>query len=319
MLRSFALRLLASIPLAIGVATLVFLAAEAAPGEPLDQLRGDLPPEVVDRMVEIYGLDGSPLERYLSWIGALFLRGDLGWSHLYDRPVTSVLASALWASAQLALVALVLHVVAGVGLGLLSARRKGKFDDRLLTAVTLGIYAMPIFWLGLMAVLVFGEWLGWLPTSSPNSPGMQAGEAGFVLDRLHHLILPAGVLAVASAAGLARFVRAGLIETLALPFARAARARGLDRKSVLVRHALRASLLPLINLVGLALPGLLSGALVIEYLYSWPGMGRLTYEAARGDDTFVLLATTVVAAWLVIAGNLLADVAMRWADPRVRA
>ena len=318
----FALRRLALAPLlALGAATLIFVLVETAPGRPVDALLGDrpLPPEVRERIERAYGFDGSAPERYASWIGAVFLRGELGWSHSRGRPVARALGEALGPTLLLALAALAVHAAAALAFGLCSALRPGGWLDRLLGTGTLALYGMPTFWLALMAMLLFAYGLGWLPASSMESVfAHELDPWERWLDRLRHLVLPAGVLGMGSAAASARFVREGLLTALDEPWVRAARARGVRGLSVVVRHALRTALLPLINLAGLTLPALLSGSLVIEVVFAWPGMGRLTYDALLAQDLAVVLAATLVATLLVVAGSLAADLAMALADPRVR-
>ncbi len=320
MLRFVLRRLAAAVPLLLGVATLTFVLLEAAPGDPIDYWIGDnlVPLEVRANLERADGLDRSPVERYVSWLSSL-LRGDLGWSHSRSRPVGEALADALGPTLRLAGAALALHLLAGILLGVVSAARRGRWSDRALTLSSLTLYAMPTFWLGLMAILVLSNELSLFPASSMHSIGIR--EAGWVrrcADAVWHLVLPASVLGIASAAAMARFVRAGLLQALGEQFIRAARARGAAERRVLFRHALRNALLPVINLLGLSLPILVSGSLVIEVVFAWPGMGRLTYDAVRALDYPVTLAATLLATLMVVLGSLFADLAMAAADPRVR-
>jgi peptide/nickel transport system permease protein len=314
-------RLALVLPLALGVATLVFVLMEASPGDPVDLLLGErpVPLEVRERIERAYGFDQPPMVRYGHWMSALFLEGELGWSHSRSRPVAGLLADALPATLVLAGAALILHLFVGVTLGVVSASRRGSWPDRALTVGSLLLYAMPTFWLGLMAVLALSYFVPLFPASSMQSVG--AEEWSFLhrlADRAWHLILPACVLGLGSAAAMLRFVRAGLLETLGREFVRAARARGLADRRVMLGHALRNSLLPVINLVGLALPALISGSLIVEVVFAWPGMGRLTYDAIRAQDVPVVLATTLLATLLVVLGSLTADMLMAAVDPRIR-
>lgn len=321
MLRLILKRLVVVIPLALGAATLIFVLMETAPGDPVDVLLGErpVPPEVRERIERAYGLDRSPLERYASWLSALCLHGDLGWSHSRSKPVTTVLAQTLPRTMLLAGSALILHLVVGIALGLLSAAYRDRWPDTAITLGSLALYAMPAFWLGLMAILGLSYLLPLFPASSLQSVGSEGWPLWSRLaDRLWHLVLPAGVLGVASAAAMTRFVRSGLLRTLGREFIRAARARGLRGGRVLWSHALRNALLPVINLVGLSLPILFSGSLVIEVVFAWPGMGRLTYDSIRAHDMPVVLAATLLVTVMVLLGSLLADVAMAAVDPRIR-
>ena len=321
MLRYVLRRLLVAVPLTLGVLTLVFVLVEAAPGSPADVWLGDtpMPPDVRQRIERAYGFDKPPLTRYAHWLFGLVGHGELGWSHGRSRPVARVLADALPPTLLLAGTALALHVLIGILLGILSAARRGRWPDRLLGVVTLTLYATPAFWLGLMAVLLFSYVWPLFPAAAMRSVGAEHWPwPRRLLDVGSHLVLPATVLGVASAAAMTRFVRAGLLDALGRDFIRAARARGAGGRRILYRHALRNALVPVINLIGLSLPVLFSGALVVEVVFAWPGMGRITYEAALADDVPVVLATTFFSTSMVILGNLSADVAMAWIDPRIR-
>jgi len=319
-LRLIVRRLAVAVPMALGVATLIFLLLESAPGDPIDLLLGDRPVshEVRESLERAYGFDVSPTRRYFNWLGNL-AQGDLGWSHSRGKPVAAVLRQTLPPTILLAGTALMLNLLLGVVLGVISAAYRGRWPDRALTLGSLWLYAMPAFWLGLMAILLLSYRLPLFPASSMQSVGAADWSAGGrLLDRIWHLILPSAVLGIASAAAMTRFVRAGLLQTLGQEFIRAARARGIDGRGLLLRHALRNALLPVINLVGMSLPILVSGSLVTEVVFAWPGMGRLTYDAIRAHDFTVVMAATLLAAFMVLIGNLAADVAMAFADPRIR-
>ena len=320
MIRYFFSRLLASIPLVLGVLTLTFALLESVPGRPSDLLLGDrpVPPEVRARIEAAYGLNGPPAVRYVRWLSAVALRGELGWSVSRSQPVTKVLARALPATLVLASVALLLHVAAGLFVGVVSAWKRGTWIDRALSMGTLTLYSMPTFWLGLLSILAFSSALRAFPPSSMHSVGAhewpllrRAADLGW------HLVLPAAVLGLASAAYLARFLRAGVLQALGEQFARAAKARGAGEGRVL-GHALRNGLLPAISVMGLSVPILVSGSLVTEVVFAWPGMGRVAYEAILAEDVPLVLACTLLSSLLVIFGNLAADVLLSVADPRIR-
>jgi peptide/nickel transport system permease protein len=239
-------------------------------------------------------------------------RGELGWSWSRSMPVGRALAAALPATLLLSGAALLIHVLAGVAIGVTAAARRGRLPDRILTLSTLALWSMPTFWVGLMAILALAYGLPVFPPSSMRSVGAaQLSLPARALDVLWHLCLPAFVLGISSAAATARFIRAGLVQTLDEEFVRAARARGLGGRRVLLVHALRNALLPVINI-------LVSGSLVVEVVFAWPGMGRLTYDAILAQDVPLVLATTLLASVMVIAGSLLADLAMAAVDPRIR-
>ncbi len=321
MLGLVARRLLTAIPLTLGVLTLTFLLVEAAPGRPVDLLLGDgpVPPELRAKIEAAYGLDRSPAARYLSWMGNA-LSGDLGWSLSRGRNVTSVLADALPNTVLLAGAALVIQLLAGIIVGALHVVRPRGMLDHALSAAGLLLASAPTFWLGLMAILALAVALPMFPASSAHSVGASAWSlplrAG---DALWHAALPSLVLGTGSAAIVARFVRAGLLSALGEDFVRAARARGASSARVLLLHALPAAAGPVITLAGLQLPVLVSGSVVVEVVFGWPGMGRVTYDAVMAQDLPVVLAAVLLATILVVVGSLLADLGLAWVDPRVRA
>jgi len=309
-----------AVPFVLAAATLVFLLLETAPGSPTDHLLGDrpVPPEIRERLERAYGLDRGPLERYGAWLGSL-ARGDLGWSHSRARPVARLLAEALPATLLLTGTALLVQALVGVVAGVLGAATRGRWIDRGLTAGGLLLCSMPVFWIGLVSILVFAYLLPLAPSSGMRTPGLtDASALGRAADVLRHLALPAAVLGLTSAAALSRFVRASMVEALGQGFVRAARARGIAERRVLLRHALRNGLGAVLGLTALSLPVLVSGSLVVEVVFSWPGMGRLSYEAIQAKDVAVVLATTLLSATLVAGGSLGADVALAALDPRVR-
>jgi len=308
------------VPFALAAATLAFALLELAPGDPTDHLLGDrpVPPEIRERIERAYGLDRGPVERYAVWLASI-VRGDLGWSHSRARPVARLLVDTLPATLLLSGTALVVQALFGLALGVAGAARHGRGLDRVLGAGSLALCAMPAFWVGLMAILVFSYLLPLFPSSGMRAPGTADGALlARVTDLARHLVLPACVLGLTSAAAMSRFVRASVVEALGQGFVRAARARGLTERRVLVGHALRSGLGPVLTLTALSLPVLVSGSLVVEVVFSWPGMGRLTYEAILAKDVSVVLASTLLSAALVAAGSLGADLALAALDPRVR-
>lgn len=313
-------RLLSAVPLVAGVLTLTFLLVEAAPGRPVDLLLGDgpVPPELRARVEAAYGLDQPAYARYASWVGNA-LRGDLGWSLSRGRKVTTVFADALPHTIGLAAAALSIQLVLGILLGALHVARPGGALDHGLGALELVLASVPGFWLGLMAILVFAVAIPIFPPSSSHSIGAETWSLpARALDALWHVALPSLVLGLGAAAILARFVRVGLARSMGEGFARAARARGASQARLLWVHALPAAAGPVITLTGLQLPLLVSGAVVVEVVFGWPGMGRVTYDAVMAQDFPVILAAVLLATLLVIAGNLLADLGLFLVDPRVR-
>ena len=321
MLGFVARRVATAVPLLLGVLTLTFLLVEAAPGNPADLFLGDrpLPPEARHRIEVAYGLDRPPVERYLRWLEAVVVRGEWGWSLSRSRPVADVIAEALPRTVALAGMALLLNLIAGTGIALLCAWRPGGRLDRALSAANLALFATPTFWLGLMAILALAYALPLFPPSSTHTVGAESWPAWRRLaDFVWHLALPSAVLGVTSAAPLARHLRAGLVGALDEDFVRAARARGVGKARVLFVHALRNGALPTLGVLGASLPVLVSGSLVTEVVFAWPGMGRVAYDAILAKDLPAILATTLLATVLVVAGGIVADVCVGIVDPRVR-
>ncbi len=308
------------VPIVWLVATVTFVVLQAAPGSYADLLDDPrLPPQARTLVRARFGLDQPLPQQYLRWLGAV-ARGDLGMSFHYRRPVVSVLADALGPTALLAGVALLLDLVLGLLIAGVSVRRPHGSVDRTLSVASLALWSVPTFWLAGLLVLLFSVRLGWLPVSHMQSVGAEAlPPAARVLDLLRHLILPATCLGVVGAASTSRYLRATLIELRRAPFLLAARARGLPERRVLWVHALRPALLPVATLAGLSIPILVSGALVVEVIFSWPGMGRVMWDAAFARDLPVVQAVTMLGAAAVVLGNLVADLLVAVIDPRVRS
>ena len=322
MFRYILKRLLLAIPLLLGIATITFFIVHMAPGDPMDMylessFRRQMDPEVIELIREKYGLDQPVHVQYVKWLGNL-ATGDLGESFRYRRPVADIIAERIPYTLQLAVLALVFDALFGIALGIFSAVKQYSCWDKSVTLGSLVVLSIPGFWLALMLVLVFSVNLGWFPTSQTRSLDYELlSWSGKILDRLWHLVLPVFVLGVASAAGTARYMRNRLLELLSEDYIIAARARGLKERTVILKHALRNALIPILTIYGLALPFLLGGAVLVEKVFAWPGMGLLAVEAVNGRDYPVILATSMIAAVLVVLGNLLADVAYAIADPRV--
>lgn len=313
-------RLAASLLLLLLVLSATFLLLHAAPGDPADLLlEKRLPPAERARLRHLYGLDRPLTEQYASWLGGIVLRGDLGVSPVQSRPVARVLWDALPATALLAGGAFAVDAAAGLALGMAAARRRGRATDRLIRWGSLLVFSLPPFWLGLMAILLFSHLWPVLPAGHVTSVGAEALPApARLLDLLRHLALPAGVLGLWMAGATARFVRNGLLEVLGQDYLRTARALGMPERRVLWVHAMRNAAMPVVQWLAATLPALLSGSLVTEVVFSWPGLGRATFDAFLTRDYPVVLAVTALSAALVVAGNLAADLLQAALDPRVR-
>jgi peptide/nickel transport system permease protein len=318
-------RVLGAIPLLLGIATLIFFVINLAPGDPTAVfLNPNVPPEVVDQLRRNFGLDQPIHIRYVRWLAA-FVQGDFGFSFAQSRPVWDVLRETIPNTLVLASLALVLVFASGVLIGLLQAVRQYSWSDKVLSIVSLFFYSMPSFWLGLMLMLIFGlkahQW-GWpiaLPPTGMTSVDYEfLSLGGKITDRIAHLILPVTTLTLVLAAGIARYTRGQMLEVIRQDYIRTARAKGVPERTVMFHHALRNSLIPVITLLGLYLPLLFSGAVFVEVIFSWPGMGRLIVDAIFQRDYPLVMATSFFFAALVVMGNLLADMLYAVADPRIR-
>lgn len=312
-------RLMAAALLVLGVATLTFVLIHAAPGDPSDlYLSKDMAPEARQAVLAAYGLDRPLLTQYGLWLTGL-ARVDLGWSISHRRPVTEVMAERIPWTLQITVLGFLVQLALGVGIGWLAARRPGSIDDLLASGTALVLYSVPLFWLGALLIMFFAFHLEWLPSSGMRSL-IAAPSAWWpaVLDRARHLVLPVVCLGLGSAAATARYVRAGLLGARYSEYAVAARARGAGESRVLGRHAMKNTLLPLITLSGLSIPFLLGGSVLVENVFSWPGVGSLSIEAIYARDYPLVLAAQLLFSTTVIAGNLAADVALTFADPRLR-
>lgn len=301
------------------VATVSFVLIHLAPGDPFAIDDPRMTEATRETLRAQFALDRPLPEQYVKWIAGA-ARGNLGWSFSRRVPVSTALATALPNTLLLMGTGLALAFAAGISFGAWQAARRGTRTERVLDMGALVLYAVPDFWLALMALVVFAYKIPLFPAGGAIDPisydYMTRG--GRVLDRLHHLALPALVLAAVTAAGIARYQRAALLEVLPLDFVRTARAKGLPERRVLLRHALRNALVPVVTLVGLALPALLGGAFFIERVFSWPGMGELALGAIASRDYPLVTATVVVSGALVALGSLVADLLVALVDPRVR-
>lgn len=311
-------RVVESVAIVFIVATTTFVLLHIAPGDPVSAQYGDRPiaPEIIARYRADWGLDRPLPVQYVRYLGRL-ARGDLGHSFSLQRPVRDVIGGALPNTLILSIAALAVSFAVGIAVGTVQGARPRSRVDNALSASTLMIFSVPIFWLGLMLLLVFGQILGWFPIGTNASPF--SGSLPFwsrVADRLHHLVLPAVTLGLGGAAVIARFHRAEMTEAFAEAFIRTARAKGLPERRVVTRHALRNALLPAITIFGLSLPVLVSGAVLVETVFAWPGMGRAAVDAVARRDYNVVTGIAILGATFVILGNAVADLLYRWLDPR---
>jgi peptide/nickel transport system permease protein len=318
-------RVLGAIPLLLGIVTLLFVALSLAPGDPTAYyVTPGVPPEVREQLRQNLGLDQPLPIRYVKWLNA-FARGDFGYSFGQGRPVAEVLRDALPNTLTLAGASLGLIFLSGVTVGALQAVRQHGWVDRILSMGSLFFYSMPAFWLALMLVLIFSlkayQW-GWplaFPATGVTSVDYEfLSTGGKILDRIRHLVLPVTTVTLVSAAGIARYTRGQMLEVIRQDYVRTARAKGLRERTVVIRHVLRNSLIPVVTLLGLSLPILFSGTVFTETIFAWPGMGRTIVDAIFQRDYPVVLAASFFFAVMVVIGNLIADLLYAVVDPRIR-
>lgn len=320
MIRFLLRRLAAAAVLFLIVLTLTFAAVALAPGDPLASTDPRIAPEHAERLRTLYGLDQPLHLQYLRWLGAVVGSWDWGQSYRTGRPVAELLLEALPPTLLLAGAALLAQYLLGIGLGLIAARRPDSWLDLGVRSASLLVYALPTFWVGLMAVLVVGVGLGLAPTGGMTSAAaFELGPLATALDVLAHLWLPALVLGLSMAGDIARYTRTSLIEFQSTEAGRAARARGLSDARILLVHGLSHAGPRLVQMAAVSAPLLLSGAIVAEAVFAWPGLGSATLEAIQARDVPVVLAATAYGAVLVIAASLAADLLLARLDPRIRA
>ncbi len=319
-------RLVGSVPLVLGIVTIIFFVVHAAPGDPTTtMIRPGLTPEAAAQLRANYGLDEPIPIRYVKWLGSM-LTGDFGRSTTFGRPTLDVVMSALPNTLLLSGCALFIAFLFGIVLGAIQAVRQYSVLDSSLSVVLLFFYSMPSFWLALMLSLSLSyfarnvwEWPLWFPASGMYGNDYELLSFGAqVMDRLWHLVLPTVSLALALTAGLARFMRGSMLDVIRQDYVRTARAKVLPERSVIFKHALRNASIPIVTLLGLYLPMLFSGAVLIEVVFAWPGMGRIMVDAIDARDYPIVMACSFVFAILVVLGNLLADVLYAVVDPRIR-
>ena len=298
-------RLLAAVPTLALIVALSFLLTRLAPGGPFDEEQA-LPPEIRANLEAAYGLDQPVLVQFGRYVSGL-LRGDFGPSFKFrDFTVSELIADGLPVSLTIGLAALGLALAIGVPAGIWAALSRGRIGDRLVMAVAIAGISIPVFVVAPLLTLVFGIWLGWLPV------------AGWMPDRPADLVLPVVTLALPVIAYLARLTRGSLLEVLRATWIRAARSRGLSERTVILRHALPAALLPVVSYLGPAAAAVLAGSLVVETLFGLPGMGRHLVQGALNRDYTLVMGMVIVYAALMILLNLLADLVYAWLDPRIR-
>lgn len=314
MIRFVARRILEAIPLLFGIALLSFIFMQLAPGGPdaLFARNGRMSQEQLDNIRRSMGLDRPAHEQFLVWFTNI-LRGNLGVSYSHFRPVSEVIGEVFPNTVILMMAGLIISLICALVFGIAAARRPYGFFDVTTSFISYFGLAMPVFWFALMLQLLFAVRLGWLP-----SAGMYSAQGGGgLLDLLRHLALPAITIAIGSIAGWSRYMRSSTLEQLSQEYVRSARSKGLSERRVMSGHVLRNALIPLVTVIGIDVPLYLTGAVLTETVFSWPGMGRLFFDSLTVRDYPVLMGILVLGAVLIVVGNLVADLIYGLLDPRI--
>lgn len=314
MTRAILQRLLESAAALLAISAAAFALLALMPGDPVDMIAGADPmvtSEDIARLKALYGVDKPFVERWLGWLGRL-AEGEFGYSRMFAAPVLDILTPALGRTALLASLALIISTALGIGAGVLAALRPRSFIDYGASFLAFAGIAAPSFWLALMAMAVFSVWLGWLPASAmPADP-----DAG-LLERAFHLIMPTAILAVLGTAGVFRHARSAVSEALRRHHVLTAKSKGLSNSRVIWRHVLPGAAIPLVTVLALDLGGLISGALIVEVMFGFPGMGKLLYDAILGADYNLAMAALMLGAGAIFLANAAADIAYALLDPRI--
>lgn len=303
------------------IASLNFVIVHLAPGDVADVLAGESgsasPGYIADLRVR-FGLNQPLSTQFIDYL----LRTahlDLGYSFRFSQPVTTLIFERLPATLLLMIPTLLLSFATGTALGVIAARRVGRWTDIAVSITALVFYATPIFWIGVMMIVLFSVKLGWLPTGGMETIGVEYGPIGHILDVARHMVLPVVTLSLFHMAFYARLMRASMLETFNQDFVATARAKGLSETRIAYRHVLRNALLPVVTVLGLQVANLLGGSVLVETVFGWPGLGRLAFDSILSRDLNLLLGILLLSSILVIMTNLAVDAAYRWLDPRIGA
>jgi peptide/nickel transport system permease protein len=309
-------RFIHSLTILFGISVLVFVLVELAPGDVVDSMISPedfVTPEVKEQMRRELGLDEPAPVRYVRWLGRV-VQGDFGYSLAARKPINEMILARMPTTLELVGFALLISIILGVGTGVIAAVKQYSWADYLATFSAFAWLSIPEFFLGMLMIYLFAVRLNWFPAFGTST----AGAENPLLDRLDHLILPGLTLGLGLTAALTRYTRSSLLEVLNSDYMTTARAKGLRERSVIVRHGLRNALIPIITVVAFRLPYLISGAVIIETVFQWPGLGFLTLNAATQKDYPLIMALALAVSFVVIVSSFIADIAYCFADPRIR-
>lgn len=311
-------RLLYAIPTLLGISVIVFLVAHLAPGDPIRLYTfgaTDLSQEDIEGLRRAFGLDKPLHEQYLDWLTRI-VRGDFGKSLLYHRDSLQLIVERIPNTLTLVVAALLLAIGIGIPLGIVAALNRGSWIDNVVRVLAVVGHAVPAFWLGLIFIIVFAVNLRVMPSQGVLTVGKDQWD---IVDRLRHLVMPAFVFALTGIANYSRYLRTETLEVIQQDYIRTAHAKGLRERTVIVGHALRNAMIPMVTALGGILAVLISSSVVIEQIFTWPGLGQFTYNALRSKDYPVVMAAVMVASSLLVLSYLIRDVVYSWVDPRIKA
>lgn len=314
-------RLILMVPMLLGISTISFFVIQLAPGDFLGDLylNPQVSRETIEQLRRHYGLDLPLWRQFLLWLGRVVLHGDLGMSFQFHAPVSHIILSRAWNTILLSATSMALSWLIAVPLGIYAAQRQHSWVDRTLTGVSFMGISIPNFFLALCLLYLVVAWQLPLPIGGATSPNYdELSLVGKVADRARHLLIPVFVLVTASVAGLSRYTRGNMLDQLRQDYVMVARAKGLPERVVVYRHAARNALNPLITILGFDLGGILGGAALTEIVTGYPGLGSVMLQAVRAMDYHLVMGALLIGGVLLILGNLIADILLAWADPRVR-
>ncbi|WP_439743789.1 ABC transporter permease [Bacillus pseudomycoides] len=309
-------RFLQMIPTLLGTSIIIFFLFALLPGDYVDS-NPKLTPERAQELRELYGLNKPIIERYFHWLGNA-LQGDFGFSLQYQEPVTSLLNKFIWNTFIVAVAALFFTWIIALIVGVISATKQHSWFDALVTIGVFAAMSFPSFFIGLFLIKVFAVDLNILPIGGMIDIGSNSTGFAYILEVLRHMVLPVFILTLLGVGSLTRYFRTGMLEVVRQDYIRTARAKGLKERVVIYKHALKNAILPAITLLAFELPGLFSGAIIIEQIFNWPGIGTIQLEALSFRDYTVLMAFTMFLSCLTIIANFLADIVYAIVDPRIR-
>jgi peptide/nickel transport system permease protein len=313
-------RLLNALVLIIAVMMLNFLLLHLAPGDPAEVIAGEMggaTEEMLASIRAIYGLDKPPMTQFYIYM-VRALRGDLGISFFYNTPVSQLILTRLWPTLLLVITALLIAITGGTFLGVMTARRPDGFFSNFVTILSLVGYSLPVFWSGLMIVILFASVIPIFPVAGMRDILLEGTRWDRIVDVAHHLVLPAFTLAIIYLAQYSRLARASMLEVLESDYIRTARSKGLSELSVVGKHALRNAILPVVTIAGLQFGSLLSGAILVETVFNWPGLGTLAFESILRRDFPTVLGILLFSSVIVILANIVTDILYQLIDPRIQ-